>query len=91
MREEQREVPGYEGVLNLGPVMRELEGLLPGRYPHLGCGQFCGLATRFINFRRPTIYRPGQRCDGLQRAGGDGSQDCFPTAWWFVSSAMVVS
>ena len=51
LREAQRAVPNYEGTLNLGTVMRELETLLtPDAVVTTDAGNFAGWATRFLNF-----------------------------------------
>jgi acetolactate synthase I/II/III large subunit len=52
LREAQRAVPNYQGRLNLGTAMRELETLLaPDAVITTDAGNFAGWATRFINFR----------------------------------------
>ena len=57
LREAQRAVPNYEGRLNLGTAMRELEGLLaPDALITTDAGNFAGWATRFINFRDAQRY-----------------------------------
>jgi acetolactate synthase-1/2/3 large subunit len=51
LREAQRAVPNYQGSLNLGTVMRELETLLsPDAIVTTDAGNFAGWATRFLNF-----------------------------------------
>jgi acetolactate synthase-1/2/3 large subunit len=51
LREAQRAVPNYQGNLNLGTVMRELEGLMtPDAIVTTDAGNFAGWATRFLNF-----------------------------------------
>ncbi len=51
LREAQRAVPNYEGTLNLGTVMRELETMLtPDAIVTTDAGNFAGWATRFLNF-----------------------------------------
>jgi acetolactate synthase I/II/III large subunit len=51
LREAQRAVPNYEGALNLGTVMRELETLLTeDAILTTDAGNFAGWATRFLNF-----------------------------------------
>jgi acetolactate synthase-1/2/3 large subunit len=51
LREAQRAVPNYEGKLNLGTTMRELEKLLTrDALITTDAGNFAGWATRFINF-----------------------------------------
>lgn len=57
LREAQRAVPNYEGALNLGTVMRELEGLLtPDAIVTTDAGNFAGWATRFLNFSEAQRY-----------------------------------
>ena len=51
LREAQRAVPNYEGALNLGTTMHELEALLDREAViTTDAGNFAGWATRFINF-----------------------------------------
>ncbi|MBN8873135.1 MAG: thiamine pyrophosphate-binding protein [Rhodospirillales bacterium] len=51
LREAQRAVPNYDGPLNLGTCMRELETLLaPDAIVTTDAGNFAGWATRFLNF-----------------------------------------
>jgi acetolactate synthase-1/2/3 large subunit len=51
LREAQRSVPNYQGSLNLGTAMRELETLLaPDAIVTTDAGNFAGWATRFLNF-----------------------------------------
>ncbi len=51
LREAQRAVPNYEGTLNLGTVMRELETLMTeDAIVTTDAGNFAGWATRFLNF-----------------------------------------
>ena len=57
LREAQRAVPNYEGRLNLGTAMQELETLLtPDAVITTDAGNFAGWATRFINFRDGQRY-----------------------------------
>jgi len=57
LREAQRAVPNYEGTLNLGTAMRELESLLDrDAVVTTDAGNFAGWATRFINFRDGQRY-----------------------------------
>jgi acetolactate synthase I/II/III large subunit len=57
LREAQRAVPNYEGKLNLGTTMRELEKLLTrDALVTTDAGNFAGWATRFINFRDNQRY-----------------------------------
>jgi acetolactate synthase-1/2/3 large subunit len=51
LREAQRAVPNYQGALNLGTCMRELETMLtPDAIVTTDAGNFAGWATRFLNF-----------------------------------------
>jgi acetolactate synthase-1/2/3 large subunit len=57
LREAQRAVPNYEGTLNLGTVMRELETMLtPDAVVTTDAGNFAGWATRFLNFSDQQRY-----------------------------------
>jgi acetolactate synthase I/II/III large subunit len=57
LREAQRAVPNYQGSLNLGAVMRELEDLLtPDAIVTTDAGNFAGWATRFLNFSEQQRY-----------------------------------
>ena len=57
LREAQRAVPNYDGTLNLGTAMRELEKLLTSdAVITTDAGNFAGWATRFINFRDGQRY-----------------------------------
>ncbi|HEX3404875.1 MAG TPA: thiamine pyrophosphate-dependent enzyme [Acetobacteraceae bacterium] len=57
LREAQRAVPNYEGTLNLGTAMRELEVLLDrDAVITTDAGNFAGWASRFINFRDDQRY-----------------------------------
>ena len=50
-------MPNYEGTLNLGTAMRELESLLDrDAVVTTDAGNFAGWATRFINFRDGQRY-----------------------------------
>jgi acetolactate synthase-1/2/3 large subunit len=52
LRESQRVVPEYEGPLNLGTAMRELEGLLDDdAVLTTDAGNFSGWPTRFLNLK----------------------------------------
>ena len=56
-REAQRAVPNYDGTLNLGTVMRDLEKLLaPDAILTTDAGNFAGWATRFLNFSEGQRY-----------------------------------
>jgi acetolactate synthase-1/2/3 large subunit len=57
LREAQRAVPNYEGTLNVGTVMRELEKLMaPDAIVTTDAGNFAGWATRFLNFGENQRY-----------------------------------
>ncbi len=57
LREAQRAVPNYEGTLNLGTAMRELETMLtPDAIVTTDAGNFAGWATRFLNFKDGQRY-----------------------------------
>ena len=57
LREAQRAVPNYEGTLNLGTAMRELETMLaPDAIVTTDAGNFAGWATRFLNFGENQRY-----------------------------------
>jgi acetolactate synthase-1/2/3 large subunit len=57
LREAQRAVPNYQGTLNLGTAMRELESLLDrDALITTDAGNFALWATRFINFRDGQRY-----------------------------------
>jgi acetolactate synthase-1/2/3 large subunit len=52
LREAGREVPQYEGPLNIGRVMRELEGLAaPDAIMTCDAGNFATWPARFMNFK----------------------------------------
>ena len=57
LREAQRAVPNYEGTLNLGTVMRELESMMTeDAIVTTDAGNFAGWATRFLNFSDKQRY-----------------------------------
>ena len=57
LREAQRAVPNYEGTLNLGTVIRELETLMTqDAIVTTDAGNFAGWATRFLNFSDQQRY-----------------------------------
>ncbi len=57
LREAQRAVPNYEGPLNVGTVMRELEKLMAkDAIVTTDAGNFAGWATRFLNFGEHQRY-----------------------------------
>ena len=85
LREAQRAVPNYEGTLNLGTGdARTGSAAGPRCHRHHRCRQLRRLGDALHQLpRRPALYRPDQRRDGLQRAGGDRRQDRVSRiAWW---------
>ena len=79
-REQQREVPDYEGPLNLGQVMRELEGLLA---PHAiltnDAGNFSGWPARFLNFSaNQRFIGPTNGAMGYAVPAAIGAKIAFP-------------
>jgi acetolactate synthase I/II/III large subunit len=80
LREAQRAVPNYEGTLNLGTAMRELEGLLPrDALITTDAGNFAGWATRFINFRDGQRYiGPTNGAMGYSVPAAVGAKIAFP-------------
>ncbi|MEO8713675.1 MAG: thiamine pyrophosphate-dependent enzyme [Acetobacteraceae bacterium] len=86
IREAGRQPPDYEGALNLGQAMRELEGLLTrDAIVTTDAGNFAGWATRFINFREHQRYiGPTSGAMGYSVPAAVGAKIAFP-------SRMVVS
>ena len=80
LREAQRAVPNYEGTLNLGTVMRELETLLtPDAIVTTDAGNFAGWATRFLNFSDKQRYiGPTNGAMGYSVPAAIGSAITFP-------------
>jgi acetolactate synthase-1/2/3 large subunit len=80
LREAQRAVPNYEGVLNLGTVMHEFESLLgPDAIVTTDAGNFAGWATRFINFRDGQRYiGPTNGAMGYSVPAAVGAKITFP-------------
>jgi acetolactate synthase-1/2/3 large subunit len=80
LREAQRAVPNYRGVLNLGTVMRELEGLLaPDAIVTTDAGNFAGWATRFLNFSEGQRYiGPTNGAMGYSVPAAVGAKIAFP-------------
>jgi acetolactate synthase-1/2/3 large subunit len=80
LREAQRAVPNYEGKLNLGTAMRELEELLdPDAIVTTDAGNFAGWATRFINFRDEQRYiGPTNGAMGYSVPAAVGAKIAFP-------------
>ena len=80
LREAQRAVPNYEGALNLGTCMRELEALLaPDAIVTTDAGNFAGWATRFLNFREDQRYiGPTNGAMGYSVPAAVGAKVTFP-------------
>jgi acetolactate synthase-1/2/3 large subunit len=80
LREAQRAVPNYQGALNLGTVMRELEGLLtPDAIVTTDAGNFAGWATRFLNFSEHQRYiGPTNGAMGYSVPAAVGAKIAFP-------------
>ena len=80
LREAQRAVPNYEGALNLGTAMRELETLLtPDALITTDAGNFAGWATRFLNFRDGQRYiGPTNGAMGYSVPAAIGAKIAFP-------------
>ena len=80
LREAQRAVPNYQGTLNLGTVMRDLEAMLaPDAIITTDAGNFAGWATRFINFGADQRYiGPTNGAMGYSVPAGIGAKIAFP-------------
>ena len=80
LREAQRAVPNYEGTLNLGTVMRELETLMtPDAIVTTDAGNFAGWATRFLNFSDQQRYiGPTNGAMGYSVPAAVGASIVFP-------------
>ena len=80
LREAQRAVPNYEGSLNLGNVMRELETLLtPDAVVTTDAGNFAGWDTRFLNFSDKQRYiGPTNGAMGYSVPAAIGASIIFP-------------
>jgi acetolactate synthase-1/2/3 large subunit len=80
LREAQRSVPNYQGTLNLGHAMRELERLLdPTAIVTTDAGNFAGWATRFINFGDGQRYiGPTNGAMGYSVPAAVGAKIAFP-------------
>ena len=93
LREAQRAVPNYDGTLNLGTVMRELETLLTAdAVVTTDAGNFAGWATRFLNFRmgNATSGRPTARWV-TPFPPRSARRSRILAAWWSAWSAMAAS
>jgi acetolactate synthase-1/2/3 large subunit len=80
LREAAREVPTYEGPLNLGAAMRLLEGLLTDdAILTTDAGNFAGWPTRFINFSDGQRYiGPTNGAMGYSVPAAVGAKIAFP-------------
>jgi acetolactate synthase-1/2/3 large subunit len=80
LREAQRAVPNYEGTLNLGTAMRELETMLtPDAIVTTDAGNFAGWATRFLNFSEHQRYiGPTNGAMGYSVPAAIGAKITFP-------------
>jgi acetolactate synthase-1/2/3 large subunit len=80
LREAQRAVPNYQGPLNLGTVMRELESLLAlDAIVTTDAGNFSGWATRFLNFgERQRYIGPTNGAMGYSVPAAVGAKIAFP-------------
>jgi acetolactate synthase I/II/III large subunit len=80
LREAQRAVPNYQGNLNLGTAMRELEGLLThDAIVTTDAGNFAGWATRFLNFAEGQRYiGPTNGAMGYSVPAAVGAKIAFP-------------
>jgi acetolactate synthase I/II/III large subunit len=80
LREAQRAVPNYQGRLNLGTAMRELEGMLtPDAIVTTDAGNFAGWATRFLNFSEHQRYiGPTNGAMGYSVPAAVGAKITFP-------------
>lgn len=80
LREAQRSVPNYQGALNLGTCMRELETMLtPDAIVTTDAGNFAGWATRFLNFSDGQRYiGPTNGAMGYSVPAAVGAKITFP-------------
>jgi acetolactate synthase-1/2/3 large subunit len=80
LREAQRAVPNYQGTLNLGHAMRDLERLLdPDAIVTTDAGNFSGWASRFINFSDGQRYiGPTNGAMGYSVPAAVGAKIVFP-------------
>jgi acetolactate synthase I/II/III large subunit len=80
LREAQRAVPNYQGSLNLGTAMRELETMLaPDAIVTTDAGNFAGWATRFLNFGENQRYiGPTNGAMGYSVPAAIGAKITFP-------------
>jgi acetolactate synthase-1/2/3 large subunit len=80
LREAQRAVPNYQGTLNLGHAMRDLERLLDAdAIVTTDAGNFSGWASRFINFSDGQRYiGPTNGAMGYSVPAAVGAKIVFP-------------
>ncbi len=80
LREAQRAVPNYQGTLNLGHAMHDLERLLDDdAIITTDAGNFAGWATRFINFSDAQRYiGPTNGAMGYSVPAAVGAKIAFP-------------
>jgi acetolactate synthase-1/2/3 large subunit len=80
LREAQRAVPNYQGTLNLGTAMRELEAMLtPDAIITTDAGNFSGWASRFLNFTEGQRYiGPTNGAMGYSVPAAVGAKIAFP-------------
>jgi acetolactate synthase-1/2/3 large subunit len=80
LREAQRAVPNYQGTLNLGHAMRDLERLLGAdAIVTTDAGNFSGWASRFINFSDGQRYiGPTNGAMGYSVPAAVGAKIVFP-------------
>jgi acetolactate synthase-1/2/3 large subunit len=80
LREAQRAVPNYQGTLNLGHAMHDLERLLDDdAIVTTDAGNFAGWATRFINFSDAQRYiGPTNGAMGYSVPAAVGAKIAFP-------------
>jgi acetolactate synthase I/II/III large subunit len=80
LREAQRAVPNYQGPLNLGTAMRELETMLTrDAIVTTDAGNFAGWATRFLNFSEGQRYiGPTNGAMGYSVPAAVGAKVAFP-------------
>jgi acetolactate synthase-1/2/3 large subunit len=80
LREAGRAVPNYQGTLNLGTAMQELESLLAAdAIVTTDAGNFAGWATRFINFTEGQRYiGPTNGAMGYSVPAAVGAKIAYP-------------
>jgi len=80
LREAQRAVPNYQGKLNPGTAMQELEGMLSAdAIVTTDAGNFSGWASRFLNFSEGQRYiGPTNGAMGYSVPAAVGAKIAFP-------------